>query len=157
MDKKNKEIIKSTTEDLLKTIGFDCEVEVVEEGEDDSRVICDITMQKDANIIIGQGGENLQALQHLTRLLVRKKTEEIVKFVLDINSYKKDQEGSVIELAKEMATQAIKDKKTVVMRPMSAYNRRLVHMLLAENKEIITESVGDDSERRIVIKPNSFL
>lgn len=157
MDKKNKKIIQSTTQDLMKIIGFDCEVEVVEEGDDDSRVVCDITIKKDANIIIGQGGENLQALQHLARLLVRKKTDEIVKFVLDINSYKKDQEGSVIELAKEMAAQAVSEKKTVVMRPMSAYNRRLVHMLLSENKEVITESVGDDSERRIVIKPASFL
>ncbi|MGW8185471.1 MAG: Jag family protein [Candidatus Moraniibacteriota bacterium] len=157
MDKKNSQIIKSITEDLLKKIGFEGEVMVSDSKEDKNKFVCDIRTQKDVNFIIGQNGDNLQALQHIVRLLVRKQTDENIKFILDVNSYKRDQEASVIELAKSMANQAILDKKAVVMRPMSAYNRRLVHMYLADNEEVITESTGDEDERRVVIKPASLI
>ncbi|MFA6183903.1 MAG: R3H domain-containing nucleic acid-binding protein [Parcubacteria group bacterium] len=156
MDKKNNQIIRSVTEDLLKKIGFDCEVDVIK-SEEDNKFICNIKTQSEGNFIIGQNGDNLQALQHIVRLLVRKQTDENIKFILDVNSYKKDQESSVIDMAKSLAKQVIIEKKAVVMRPMSAYNRRLVHMLLADNEEVITESVGDGEERRIVIKPASLI
>lgn len=157
MDKKNNQIVKSLTEDLLKTIGFEGEVEIIDSNDEDNKFICNIKTQKDANFIIGQNGDNLQALQHIVRLLVRKQTDENIKFILDVNSYKKDQEASVVELAKSLAKQVASEKKSVVMRPMSAYNRRLVHMVLADNDEVITESTGDDDERRVVIKPTSLI
>lgn len=157
MDKKSKQLIKSIAQDLLKKIGFECEVEIIESKEEASRFICNIKAKKDANFIIGQNGDNLQALQHIVRLLVRKQTDENIKFILDVNSYKKDQELSVVELAQSSAKKAIEERKAVVMRPMSAYNRRLVHMLLAENDEVTTESIGDEDERRVVIKPTSII
>jgi spoIIIJ-associated protein len=153
MNKENKKKIEEVVLEVIKLMGFECEVEILEDKEDDSRVICNIKTTKEANLLIGQSGDNLQALQHIVRLLVRKETEDIIKFVLDINSYKKEQEFSILDLAKEMAKQAIDERKTVVMRPMSAYNRRLVHMYLADNSEVITESVGEEGERRIAIKP----
>lgn len=157
MDKKNNQIVKSLTENLLKTIGFEGEVEIIDSKDEDNKFICNIKTQKDANFIIGQNGDNLQALQHIVRLLVRKQTDENIKFILDVNSYKKDQEASVVELAKSLAKQVALEKKSVIMRPMSAYNRRLVHMVLADNDEVITESTGDDDERRVVIKPTSLI
>ena len=141
----------------MKVIGFEGDVEIFDEKNEDDRVICSITAQKDANFLIGQSGDNLQALQHIARLLVRRKTDDMVKFILDVNSYKKDQEMSVIDLAKDLAKQAVDEKRTIVMRPMSAYNRRLVHMYLAENNDIKTESIGENGERRVVIKPISIL
>jgi len=157
MNDSNKKIIKKTTDELLKLIGFEGEVEVLDEKNEDDRVVCNITAQKDANFLIGQNGDNLQALQHIARLLVRRKTDDLVKFILDVNSYKKDQEISVIDLAKDLAKQAVDEKRTIVMRPMSAYNRRLVHMYLAENNEVKTESTGENGDRRVVIKPISIL
>lgn len=157
MDKKNNQIIKSVTEDILKKIGFDGEVEIIASEDDNSKFICNIKTQEEANFLIGQGGDNLQALQHIIRLLVRKQTDENIKFILDVNSYKKDQEASVIELAKSLAKQVSSEKKAVVMRPMSAYNRRLVHMILADDEEVVTESIGSEEERRVVIKPASLM
>jgi len=157
MNDSSKKVIKETTDELLKLIGFEGEVEVLDEKNEDDRVVCNITAQKDANFLIGQNGDNLQALQHIARLLVRRKTDDLVKFILDVNSYKKDQEISVIDLAKDLARQAVDEKRTIVMRPMSAYNRRLVHMYLAENNEVKTESTGENGDRRVVIKPISIL
>ncbi|KKP69138.1 MAG: R3H domain protein [Candidatus Moranbacteria bacterium GW2011_GWE1_35_17] len=156
MDKKSKQIIKSIAKELLDGMGFECEIEIIDSGEKDNKFVCDIKTQKDANFIIGQNGDNLQALQHIVRLLVRKQIDENIKFILDVNSYKKDQESSVVELAQALAKEAISERKTVIMRPMSAYNRRIVHMLLAENEEVVTESIGDENERRVIIKPTSL-
>ncbi|MEF3691512.1 MAG: R3H domain-containing nucleic acid-binding protein [Candidatus Moraniibacteriota bacterium] len=157
MNNENKEIIKATAIEIIKLMGFDGEVEILEEKEEEERVICNIRAKKDSNVLIGQGGDNLQALQHIIRLLVRKKTDDKVRFVLDVNSYKKDQEVSVLDLAQEMAQRAVDEKKTMIMRPMSAYNRRLVHMCLSDNEKVKTESIGENGERRVVIKPTSIL
>ncbi len=156
MDKKNNQIIKSTTEDLLKKLGFEGEVDVVNSEDEGNKFICNIKTQKDVNFIIGQNGDSLQAMQHIVRLLVRRQTDENIKFILDVNFYKKDQEISVIEAAKSIAKQVVLEKKTIVMRPMSAYNRRLVHMVLADDEDVITESIGTEEERRVVIKPASL-
>jgi len=157
MNKDNKKKIEEITQKILKSMGFECEIEILEDKNNDDRVVCSIKTNKDANFLIGQNGDNLQALQHIVRLLVRKETDDMIKFSLDVNSYKKDQESSVLDLAKEMAKQAVEERKTVVMRPMSAYNRRLVHMYLSNNSDIVTESVGEEGDRRIVIKPASLL
>lgn len=157
MNNDNKEIIKETAVEIIKWMGFDCEVEIMEEKGEDERVICNIKAKKDSNVLIGQGGDNLQALQHIIRLLVRKKTDDMIRFILDINSYKKDQEVSVLDSAREMAQRAVDEKKTMIMRPMSAYNRRLVHMFLSNNERVKTESIGENGERRVVIKPTSIL
>lgn len=153
MNKDNNQIIKTVTEEVLTMMGFEGEVVVLAAKDDKDTFVCNITTSKDVNLVIGQNGDNLQALQHIVRLLVRKQIEENIKFILDVNSYKKDQETSVIEMAKATAKQVIEERRAIVMRPMSAYNRRLIHMLLADNGDVITESTGDEDERRVVIKP----
>ena len=57
------------------------------------------------------------------------------------------------ELAQSLARQAITEKRPVVLRPMSAYERRVVHVTLAENSQIKTESIGEGEDRKVVIKP----
>lgn len=153
MKEESKKIIKEETANLINLMGFGVEISIIEDENDENRVICNISSDSEANFLIGQNGENLQAIQHLVRLLVRKKTDDMIKFLVDVNFYRKDQESSILNLAKEAAEDAINNKKTVVLKPMSAYNRRLVHMFLANNKDVVTESSGDESERRVVIKP----
>lgn len=155
MDKKVKKIIEAVAKDITKMMGFDCTVSVDEmEDENGTNIICNITTKSDSNFLIGQNGDNLQALQHLVRLVVRNQSDEMVKFTVDVNSYKKEKNDSIVYLAKDMAKKAIDERKAVVLRPMSAYERRLVHMELSENKKVITESLGEGEDRKIVIKPS---
>jgi len=103
--------------------------------------------------LIGQYGVTLAALQHILRLLVRRRTEEKLKFLLDINRYLQAKTDSIADTAVEAAVQAINEKKPVVLRPMSAYERRLVHIALAGNENVKTESVGTGEDRKVVIRP----
>lgn len=153
MEEKIENIIKEIVDYILKKMGVDGEVSVVEAEEGDDNLVCDIKVGSDSNLIIGQNGENLRELQHIIRLLVRKKSESIVRFIVDVNSYKKEKNNSVIWLAKDMAERAVSKKRSVALRPMSAYERRIVHMTLAENEKVETESAGDGDDRKIIIKP----
>lgn len=152
-----KDIIKETVEKLISKMGFDCEVEIKEQsGESGDTVICNIKTA-DSNFLIGQYGVNLQSLQHIARLLVRKKTEEKANFTVDVNSYREEKNTSIEKMAEDLAGQAIREKRAVVMRPMSPYERRLVHLVLSKNSRIKTESIGEGEDRKVVIKPADLI
>lgn len=152
--KEQNETVKEIIEKLLKMMGFDATVEIENSPEsDDDGTVCNILTKDDSNLLIGQYGANLQALQHIARLLVRKSMPEKARFLIDINSYRKEKNASVLEAAKEAAQQAILEKRAVVMKPMSNYERRIVHMELSKDSRIATESIGEGDGRKVVIKP----
>lgn len=146
-------LIKGTIEELIAKMGIFSEVEIKKNSEEDGSELIFNIKTNESNFLIGQYGVNLQSLQHLARLLVRKKTEEKINFLVDVNSYRQEKNKSVGNLAKEAATQAIREKRAIILRPMSSYERRIVHLELAENSQIKTESVGEGENRKIVIKP----
>lgn len=108
----------------------------------------------DADLLIGSGGTNLSAFQHLIRILfARANKNEIVPFILDINGYKTEKEKHLKNMALAFAHKAKIMKKEIIMPPMQAYERRIVHLALSEDKEIKTESQGEEPNRKIIIKP----
>jgi spoIIIJ-associated protein len=148
------ENIKEKVRGLIEKMGFKAEIEIKkEEADDQENIICNIAVEEDSHLLIGQYGVNLQALQHIARLLVRKEVEERVKFILDVNSYRQQKNQSVIEQAHQAASQAISEGRAIILRPMSAYERRIIHIELANNPEVVTESIGEGEGRKVVIKP----
>jgi len=155
-EEKNKEL-KGIVEGLLSRMGFasDVHIEETEEGGKET-IICDIRSDE-SSFLIGQYGVNLQSLQHIARVLVRKRFDENVNFVLDVNSYRKEKNDSIIKLAKSLAEEAILEKRAIVMRPMTPYERRVVHLELSKDERVKTESIGERDDRRIVIKPSELV
>ncbi len=152
---KLEDLIREVVADLLLKMGFSCEIEIIKEQElerDKENIICNIKTEE-SNFLIGQYGVNLQSLQHIARILVRRKTEERTNFILDVNSYRKEKNSSIVLLAKNIADQVVREQRTVALRPMSPYERRLVHMELSKNTAVVTESIGDGEERKIMVKP----
>jgi spoIIIJ-associated protein len=152
MDEKIKTAIQTTVEQLLEKMGFDAKVAVSQSGDDDS-IVCDITADTDSNFLIGQYGANLQAVQHLARLIVRKNVPEKIRFILDVNSYRQQKNQTVIQQALAAAEEALREHRAVALKPMSTYERRIVHLELSKNTQISTESVGEGEDRKIVVKP----
>lgn len=149
----NKEkLIKKTTEELFKKMGFkDATIDV--KKQKDSPILIVSVQVKDASQLIGQSGSNLNDLQRVLRLLVVKKISEPPLFLLDINNYREKREEFLKELSQEIAEQVSKSKKSVMLQPMSSYERRVIHLELAEKPGIVTESIGEEPERRVVIRP----
>ncbi|EKD46726.1 MAG: hypothetical protein ACD_67C00096G0001 [uncultured bacterium] len=156
MDKKTTEIIKKTIEELLEKMGFSGDVTIAQDENDDN-IFCNITTDTDSNFLIGQHGTNLQALQHLSRLIVRKHVPEKIRFTLDINSYRQQKNQSVVELARLAAKDALSQGRAVSMQPMSTYERRIVHLELSKNSEVVTESIGEGEGRKILVKPANMI
>lgn len=154
MEENSLKIIQETVKELMEKAGFSCEVEVKEFNQDDHEgVLCNIKNEEDSNLLIGQFGINLQSFQHIARLIVRKKISDKTNFILDVNSYREQKNQSILQQADEAANQAINESRVIIMKPMSAYERRLVHLELSKNEKVKTESVGEGENRKILVKP----
>lgn len=112
---------------------------------------------KEAGILIGEDGKHLIALSHIVKKIaenrLRKDNIDPVSFVLDINDYQLKKLEDLKNIARMSAQRARFFKKDLEMEPMSAYDRRIIHSVLGEYPDIKTESVGEDPNRRIVIRP----
>lgn len=146
------EKLKRSIEELLAKMGFDCEVEIKKVQEEKEVLICNIKTDQ-SSFLIGQYGVNLESLQHIVRVISRKNLPERSNFILDVNSYRQEKNESIAKMARDYANEALLERRAVVLRPMSPYERRLVHMELSKNDKIKTESIGEGENRRVVIKP----
>ena len=101
--------------------------------------------------IIGRRGENLDALQYLTTLAVNRNSGEHVKIALDIGGYRDERVKTLENLALRLAAKAKKTRRNVSLEPMNAYERKVIHSALQNDKSITTYSVGEEPNRKIVI------
>lgn len=112
----------------------------------------------EAGFLIGRDGENLKAFQYILMLMTAKKTGEVLtslNFVFDINNYQKEKEDYLTALAKNSAYEALENKKAVELPPMTALERKIVHLAVEQIGGVKSESVGEGEERRVVISPEN--
>jgi len=151
MEKNSQEMITKKIKEILEKMTFPkVEIEFYENEEEIG--IFNIKTEE-SNFLIGQHGVNLQALQHITRVVSKDNLPEKTNFILDVNSYRKEKNNSIEIMARTAAQEAIQEKKDIVLRPMTPYERRVVHLELSKNEQVKTESIGEGEGRRIVIKP----
>lgn len=164
MYNKTQELVKETLTDLLDVMGIEATIdeERIETIKDGKEIFTLNLSTKYPNLLIGQYGGNLQCLQHLVGVIVKHKLlaegksetdlDEEVKFNIDVNDYKKQKKESLVKLAETMADQVVYSKNSVALRPMSPYERKIIHLELAERKNLVTESIGENLMRRVVIR-----
>lgn len=146
------------TEAVKKMAGFmglECQVELREELNSDNKVALVVSLYTpdNARFLIGKNGQNLRALEHLVRSMFMKDNKDISGISVDVNDYKRSRASYVADLAKQAVSRVRNTQKAEVLSPMSAYERRVVHMELASCPDIATESIGEEPQRRIIIKP----
>lgn len=107
---------------------------------------------ENTNSLIGYRGETLNALQTLLSSIANKDIEEKVRVVLDISGYKEKRKKVLEELADKISKTVIRTGKKVTLEPMPAYERKIIHSRLQNNKKITTESVGEEPHRKIVVE-----
>jgi len=144
-----KEIIKLTIEDILKAMDFEGEVAFHDNWEENNLVGIKTNQ---ANFLIGNEGSNLNALQHIVRVLVAKKVGESVPFILDVNDYRQNRIDYLKRLSENIAQKAMKEKLVVTLQPMPSFERRIIHTALSKYSQINTESIGEEPARKITIK-----
>lgn len=146
-----KEEIKDFLLKLLTNIGLEVSFEAKLR---DNHII--INMNSNNNpILIGKNGQTLKALETIVRQYILKdfKTSPLVS--LDVEEYKIKQEKRIERLAKNVAREVGRTKIEVALDNMNSYERRIIHNILTNNKYVYTESVGEEPNRHVVIKPKN--
>ena len=109
----------------------------------------------DASTLIGHHGDTLDALQYLANLASARKNvngeRDKSRVTLDIEGYRAKREETLRALARRMAAKALRNKRSVMLEPMSAYERRIIHSEVQNIEGVSTNSVGSDNNRKIVI------
>jgi spoIIIJ-associated protein len=107
----------------------------------------------DLGILIGRRGQTLAALQYILRLIVGHKTEVWVPIIVDAEGYKERRHEALKALALRMADHVKTRGSPFTLEPMPPYERRIVHLALADNPAVYTESIGEGESRKVVIRP----
>ena len=114
-----------------------------------------------SGLLIGKRGQTLDAIQHIMIKIINKGSEEATgeksskKIIVDTEKYREKRMDYLKSLAKKLAEKAISTGRPVSLDPMSSFERRIVHMALDKEEGVYTESVGEGSERQVVIKPKN--
>lgn len=144
------EKIKKIIEEFFQKTTFEVKVEVL--PQTDQTLLINLETE-DPQILIGNQGQTLVEIQHLLKVILKRKVKEPFFIDLDINGYKKKKTDYLKELARSAADEVVLTKKEKNLAPMSSYERRIIHLELAGRSDVTTESLGQEPERRIVIRP----
>ena len=124
-----------------------------ESSTDDRRIIQVDVRGDDLSALIGRQAETLNAFQYVASLIVGKETQKWVQLVVDVEGYRSRREKQVRQIALRMVDQVIKTGRKATLEPMTASERRAIHIELRGHPAVTTESVGEEPHRKVVILP----
>ncbi|SEO41849.1 protein jag [Denitrobacterium detoxificans] len=138
-------------EDILKYFNLG-EVTIDEYEGDEGELILDITGD-DLAVLIGRHGKTLDALQFLISSITSRQIGYRYPVVVDVEGYKNRQREKLESLAHSAAKRALSQGRSIKLRPMTPYERRIIHMALRDNDQVDTGSQGEGAARHVVITP----
>ena len=141
--------VKETIIEITKLMGLTVNLEV-RRREDNIT----IKIFSDHNaVLIGRNGKVLESLQTIIRQIIQKETKKFISIILDVENYKDKRIKNLEYLAKKVAKEVANTKIETKLDSMNSYERRIIHSVLTNNKYVYTESVGEEPNRCVVIKP----
>jgi spoIIIJ-associated protein len=152
MPEASRSALKTLTDEILGKLGFSGTVSV--EEPEPGRYGVSIELSSDQHFLIGQHGLNLGAFQHIVKLLSRKvlSPEETLSFV-DVNRYFAEKREFLEREARKAAEETLSTGFSVTLKPMQAFERKIVHTVLASYEGVQSESIGKGEERRVLVRP----
>lgn len=145
------DVIRDLAEKLFQLAGVNVEVSVVE--SEDSVYEVNLSTTEETGLLIGFRGENINSIQTVLGIMVKGKTGEWVRLVVNVGDYRQKQEQKLEELAAQSADRAVETKEPQPIYNLTAGQRRTIHMFLSKRDDVITESEGVEPERYLVVKP----
>jgi spoIIIJ-associated protein len=106
---------------------------------------------EDGGVLVRRGGEGLQALQHVVATAFRKQLGDDNRIVIDCNGFRKDKDAELRQMARFMADKARSSSVPQEMGPLNPYERRIVHLAIAEDPTVTSESIGDAFMKTVII------
>jgi spoIIIJ-associated protein len=147
-------------EDLLRLMGFQAKVItedsfIGDDNEDRVPITFNVTGDDDVGILIGRHGQTMASLQYLVRIMLTHRLENTPPIIIDIDGYKERRYDALRETAKRLAEQVKTRRIPFTLEPMPAIERRIIHMTLANDPNVTTQSTGEGEARKVVISPKN--
>lgn len=143
------EHVERLVSEVVEAMGLEARVDVYDAGD---YIAADVAPDHTA-LFIGQKGETIDALQYLVNASVYRKTNLSKRVILDAEGYRQRRVEAIQGMAHRTARRALREKRTVELPPMSAAERRVVHIFLRDNPNVSTESEGTGENRRVRVSP----
>ena len=144
---------REVLERVLSLMNLKTEVELKLPLEGEVKPIALDIKGEDLGILIGRRGQTLASLQHIVRLIIAHQQKAQVPISIDVEGYKLRRYKALRELALRLAQKVKLSQQPVTLEPMPANERRVIHLALADNPEVTTQSVGEEEVRKVVILP----
>jgi spoIIIJ-associated protein len=147
--------------ELLEKLGFKAEVRLeqpitAEENGSTTTMTFNITGDDDIGILIGRHGQTLSSLQYLFRIILARQVPSTPSIIIDVDGYKQRRYESLRATATRLADQVKTRRTPFTLEPMPAFERRIIHMALANNPNVTTQSIGEGENRKVVIMPKNM-
>ena len=151
-------IVREVLEELLTLMKIDAQIEMEESSpmEDGSPVSINITGDT-PGILIGRWGQTLASLQYIVSIITAHRLKRRVQIIIDVDGYKRRRYQALSDMAVRLAQKVNDTGKSMMLQPMSAGERRAVHLALRDNPLVITQSVGEGESRKVVIMAKKAL
>lgn len=148
---KTEKTAQELASELISLLGEKEAKTAVESGKEGELIIK--FTSEDPEFLIGYRGKTLESLQILLKLMVFSKLGEWRPLLVDVNDYREKQKEQIVDLAQKAAVEVEASQRPSYLPPMSAYERRLIHLNLADHSSVTSASEGEGEERRVVVKP----
>ncbi len=120
---------------------------------DQPSIVVDIDVdERDEEAFLAHSAEALNAMQTIVQTMWSHQTKSSVRVNLDVNGYKAQRQEKLINMARRMAERVVESGRPIILEPMAAIDRRIVHMALRDHTAVFTESLGEGSSRKVQIK-----
>ena len=155
------QIARQILEDILERMDIHAYVTAVvstvpdQHGEPEETITLHIegADEEATSLLIGRRGETLRSLQFMVNLLVSRRVQKWPQIVVDVGNYRQRRQESLEGLARRMAERVRQSGRPLMLEPMAAYERRIVHLALRSDPTVYTESSGEGENRKVVIYP----
>lgn len=151
--KSSEKVIRETIDGLLETLGVAGKSEITVRNNGEEEEVELVLETPDSGVVIGYHGEVLEALQLVLSLSVSKKLGKFVRVTAEIGDYRKNRTDWLESLAQQAKERALSEQQEVSLPRLKSWERRIIHMLLQDDQEVSSESVGEGKDRTLVIKP----
>lgn len=142
-------IAREVLDNLLNLLGVTAEVEVLSDQIPTTFNI----KGDDLGILIGRHGQTIVSLEYIVKLIVAARLKGWQPLFIDIGGYRERRRSSLQQLALHLAEQVKLEHRDITLEPMSASERRIIHLTLADHPEVVTHSIGVGEDRKVVISP----
>jgi spoIIIJ-associated protein len=139
--------IASFVQDVVNAMGVALTVRI-EDTTEGTRINLE---GEDGGVLVRHGGEGLQALQHIVATAFRKQLGDDNRIVIDCNGFRKDKDAELRQMARFVAEKARSSGMPQEMGPLNPYERRIVHLAIAEDPTVSSESIGDAFLKTVII------